>query len=102
MTEEMAITFTGEELKLIKCKIHDQDINPAFLNDSELPTDTHLIEYEIDGKLYVDAVRAYKQSDIFDPYYDKLSKVNGKVISITSGYGKIKPALYQIPKPKGN
>ena len=39
-----------------------------------LPTDIHLVEYEVEGKLYVDAIRAYKMSDIFDGYYDKLKR----------------------------
>ena len=39
-------------------------------------------------------------SDIFDGYYDKLKLVGGKMISITSGYGSIKPKLYN-PDNKG-
>jgi len=90
----MSISFTAEEQKLLKCNIFKQNVIPSELDESELPSDLHLVEYEVDGKLYVDSVRAYKLVDIFDPYYDKLLPVNGTLISITSGYGKIKPKLY--------
>ena len=60
-----------------------------------LPTDIHLIEYDENGETKVDAVRAFKMSDIFDAYYDFGIK---NVHSITSGYGNIKPKLYTAPK----
>jgi hypothetical protein len=91
----MAISFTTEEKHLLKCNIFDQNIDPQNLDEPNLPTDIHLVEYEIDGTLYVDSVRAYKKVDIFDPYYDKLSAIGGKLISITNGYGRIKPKLFQ-------
>lgn len=96
MTTQMSITFTADEKSLLKCKIFKQNVNASELDESELPTDLHLVEYEVDGNLYVDCVRAYKAVDIFDPYYDKLQLVNGTLISITSGYGRIKPNLYQV------
>ena len=40
-------------------------------------------------------VRCYKKVPIFDVYYDKLKPLGGKIISITNGYGKIKPKLFQ-------
>ena len=73
-----------------------QDLN------SELPTDIHLIEFVRGQELYVDAVRAYKKVDIFNVYYDRLNAEarqglisNFEIKSITSGYGSIKPKLYQ-------
>ena len=59
-----------------------------------LPTDIHLIEYRIGETLYCD-VRCYKKVPIFDVYFDKLNPLGGKIISITNGYGKIKPKLFQ-------
>ena len=91
----MAITFTADEKQLLRFKVFDQNIVKANMVDSELPTDIHLVEYEVDGTLYVDMARAYKMVDIFDPYYDKLSAIGGTLISITNGYGKIKPKLFQ-------
>ena len=97
MTEDL-ITFTAEEKKFLNFNIHQQDIDPTMLDQSVLPTDLHLVEYEVEGKLYVDAIRAYKMSDIFDGYYDKLKPMGGTLNSITSGYGTIKPNLYNLPK----
>lgn len=72
-----------------------QDLN------SELPTDIHLIEFVRGQELYVDAVRAYKKVDIFNVYYDRLNAEarqglisNFEIKSITSGYGSIKPKLF--------
>lgn len=69
---------------------------------SELPTDLHLIEYVKGTDLFLDAVRAYKMSEIFDYYYDSLNEAaeagaitNFEIVSITSGHGQIKPKLFQ-------
>ena len=69
--------------------------------NSELPTDVHLVEFVRGQELYVDAVRAYKMVDIFNVYYDRLNAEarqglisNFEIKSITSGYGAIKPKLY--------
>ena len=99
MTEGL-IQFTAEEKKFLNFNIHQQDIDPSTMDESILPTDIHLVEYEVEGKLYVDAIRAYKMVDIFDAYYDKLSLLGGTLNSITSGFGKIKPKLYN-PENKG-
>lgn len=70
--------------------------------DKELPSDTHLVFYQEDNTLYVDAVRCFTMVDIFDSFWDKLSaKAEGGEIhsfsidSIVSGIGVIKPKLYQ-------
>lgn len=68
---------------------------------SELPSDIHLVEYVRGQDLFLDAVRAYKMVDIFDVYHDKLDgevreglTSNFEIVSITSGYGSIKPRLW--------
>ena len=99
MTKDL-INFTDEEKRFLNFNIHQLDIDPKTLDSSVLPTDIHLVEYEVEGKLYVDAIRAYKMSDIFDGYYDKLTPMGGTLNSITSGYGTIKPNLYNAPKKK--
>ena len=95
----MAITFTTEEKQLLKFTVFDQNVNTADMVDSELPTDIHLVEYEVGDVLYVDMVRAYKMVDIFDVYYDKISAVGGVLNSITNGYGRIKPKLFNGKGP---
>lgn len=91
----MTLTFTAEEKRFLKCNIFDQNIDPKSMDESSLPTDIHLVEYTIGDTLYVDSVRAYKAVDIFDPYYDKLKSVGGELLSISNGYGRIKPKLFQ-------
>ena len=68
---------------------------------SELPTDIHLVEFVRGQDLFLDAVRAHKMVDIFNAYYDRLNAEarqglisNFEIKSITSGYGSIKPKLF--------
>ena len=100
----MLINWTDEEREAAT----RGDVNIFILNttpevikemDSELPSDTHLIEYTIDGKTSYDAVRGYKMSDIFNVYYDKFKRtehedIRPQIVKITSGYGVIRPNLY--------
>ena len=70
-------------------------------NESKsLPTDVHIVRYRDDeGQLKLDAVRSYKMSDIFDAYYDYGIKT---IESIESGFGSIKPKLYNPNPDKEN
>ena len=103
----MLITWTDEE----RAAAQRGDVNIFILNttpetikemDKELPTDTHIIEYVIDGETSYDAVRGYKMSDIFNVYYDKFKSdgVTAQINAITSGYGVIKPKLYGYKSPE--
>ena len=66
---------------------------------SELPTDTHLVHYRcLSGAEGCDAVRAYKKSDVFDAYHD----MGYTVLSITNGFGNIKPKLFINSKKEGS
>lgn len=71
----------------------------TIVNDSkELPTDVHLVKYlDDENQPKTDAVRSYKMSDIFDGYYDYGIKT---IQSIVSGFGSIKPKLYNPTPPK--
>ena len=97
----MLINWTDEEREACKRR----DVNIFILNtspddikemDAELPTDTHIIEYVVDGETTYDAVRAYKKSNVFDEYHDKFKRdgITAQVVAITNGYGRIKPKLY--------
>ena len=83
-----------------KIQIVEEGIVPDSFDDSQLPTDIHIVTYKIGDEINFDAVRAYAKVDIFDEYYDKL-KDKGEIISIKSGYGKIKPKLYGKIKTNG-
>ena len=89
MPEE--VTFTKDDLK--KIQVVEQEICPDTFDDTQLPTDVHIVTYSVGGEKYFDAVRAYSKVDIFDAYYDKLMGI-GTIHSIKSGYGRIKPKLY--------
>ena len=76
-----------------KIQVVETGICPDTFDDTELPTDVHIITFTKDGERQFDAVRAYSKADIFDEYYDKLGRDN-PIHSIESGYGRIKPKLY--------
>ena len=63
--------------------------------DADLPSDTHLCHYSINGIEYVTGIRAFKMSDIFDGLYD----LGATVYEITQGYGRIKPKLFGYEPP---
>ena len=89
----MTIDFPISARKHSKIQIVEQGVCPDTFDDSELPTDVHLIHCSVGGETYFDAVRGYTMVDIFDQYFDRLKDI-GKILSIKSGYGKIKPKLY--------
>ena len=76
-----------------KIQVVAESIVPDTFDDTQLPTDLHIITYTKDGERQFDAVRAYTKVDIFDEYYDKLGKDN-PIHSIESGYGRVKPKLF--------
>ena len=63
---------------------------------SDLPSDLHLVGYIKDGEPQIDGVRAYSKVDIFDFYYDYLKETSKsfQITAIKSGYGRIKPRLF--------
>lgn len=65
--------------------------------NNDLPTDTHLVSFRnLDGSTSSDAVRAFTMSDIFDAYADS----GVTVLEIKSGYGAIKPKLFNTGTKK--
>lgn len=100
----MAINWTDEEKESLKRReviIHKQNVKEEHLNDRDLPTDIHIVEYSQSGFPHSDAVRAGRMCDIFDAYYDKLKETGGGCVTrIKSGYGSIKPKLYNPQPPK--
>lgn len=65
--------------------------------DAELPSDIHLVRYKKPSwkkKENVSAIRAYCMADIFDHLHD----AGYAVLEITSGYGRIKPKLFNATR----
>ena len=100
------ITWTEEQSDDAK----KREVNIFLLNttpetikemDAELPTDIHMVELRQGDETIYDAVRAYKMSSIFDVYYDKLQG-EAEIVSIKSGYGRIKPKLYGYQSPESS
>ena len=104
---DMAIKWTDNDKENLK-RYHEvvvfkQNVVEKQMKQSELPTDIHLVDYTQDNQCYTDAVRASKMSLIFDAYYDKLKSMgSGSVTRIRSGFGNIKPVLFQVEKEKGD
>ena len=93
-THEYMIEFTPEELRLSRIHVMARNINPTTFDDREMPTDIHMVSYKIRGEIFTDAVRAFTRVDIFDEYYQKVKDLEGVIVSIKNGYGKIKPRLF--------
>lgn len=63
--------------------------------DADLPSDTHLVRYELGGEEFVAAMRCFKKVDIFDALHDN----GATLLEITSGYGRIRPNVYGYEPP---
>ena len=86
------LEFTAKELN--KIQILTQEVDPNNFQHKDLPSDTHIVTYELEGKKVYDAVRAYTKVDIFDTYHDKVKPLKGSVLDIQSGYGTVRPNMY--------
>ena len=51
-----------------KIQVVEKGICPDTFDDTELPTDVHIITFTKDSERQADTVRAYSTSDIFDEY----------------------------------
>jgi len=79
---------------MTKTKLFEENIDITNFDDSKLPSDIHVVAFKNEqGAVQYDAVRAYTMVDIFDEYYDKL-KGEGEIVSIKSGYGRIRPIMF--------
>jgi hypothetical protein len=91
MTQDLATLLEANEAHLLMQETSHDELRDL---DSDLPTDTHLVRVEKDFQIRIDAVRAYRMSDIFDAYHD----AGYTVQEIKQGYGRIKPKLFQNAK----
>jgi hypothetical protein len=83
------------------CEILLEKTTLEAVNNPTLPYDAYLVWYTIDKVQYLDLTRCYKQSNLFDMYYDKYGP--GVIQRIDFGFGKINPKIwgYQSTE-KGN
>ena len=82
----------SETLQANSCVLVCEETSENELRDldKQLPSDTHLVI--TDKGIY--GVRAYKSVDIFDAFFDE-----GHIVKeIRSGFGLIKPKLYNATK----
>ena len=104
MTETMTLEWSAKDLEeatLREVVLFFHGTTHEEMRETKgLPSDLHLVEYELNGETHYDGVRSYKMVNIFDVYYDKLKSVGGKVISIRSGYGSIKPNMFNPDNKK--
>jgi cell wall assembly regulator SMI1 len=99
----MALSWTEVDLQVAQKNdviIHQQNIKAEDLIEKELPSDIHMVYYNHDGREYSDAVRAIRKSDIFDIYYDKLKELDGSIVDIKSGFGNLRPNMYNDNQKK--
>ena len=86
------LDFTKQELS--KIQVHTSGVDPDNFDHKGLPTDIHLVKYQLNNGIIYDAVRGYTKVDIFDAYHDRLKPQKGEVLDIRSGYGNVRPNLY--------
>ena len=92
----MTISFT-EHLLQYDCHLMAEETSHEELValDKDLPSDTHLVRYNLGQSQFIAAIRAFKMADIFDALFD----LGAEVLEITQGYGRIKPKLFGYEPP---
>lgn len=86
-----------EDLKKYSIKILHENCDRSMANSKNLPSNSHLIQYKLNGTIFLDIVQSYTKSKVFDAYYDKFGR--DVVQSITYTQGRINPILYGATKP---
>jgi len=80
----------GCEILQEKCAVKDA-------KNKQLPIDSHLVTYTIDGNIFHDIIRTSKRVNIFDMYYDKFGNC---LKSIEWTDGRINPRLWGYKPPQ--
>ena len=94
--------WSSEERKSVSnygCQLLVDGASEDQVQDRKLPTDTMIITYKTEGKIYRDLVRG-PRVNVFDLYYDKFGK--DSIQKIDYGHGTINPAQwgYKAPEKK--
>ena len=78
-------------------KILFENCDPERADDRELPSNSFLVEYKVEGTSCFDISAAAKQSEIFDYYYDKY---RSDFVTMKQAEGRINPKLWGNEPPK--
>ena len=78
-------------------KIIKEDCDPSVDNNRDLPNNSFIVTYKVDGKKQYDLVLASKQIEIFDAYYDKYKK---DFVFMKQSEGRANPKFWGNPAPK--
>ena len=79
------------------CEILLEKTTLVKAQDTNFPTDAHLVWYNLDGQEYLDLTRCSKRTDLFDMYYDRYGP--NVVKRFDHGKGTIKPSLWGYRQP---
>ena len=97
--EKSTTSWTKEEKELIHtygCQLIAENATTEQLENKQLPTDTMIVSYKVEDKLYKDLCRGTTVK-IFDLYYDKFGK--DSVQKIDYGYGTVNPNQWGYKAP---
>jgi len=110
MSAEQEKTSTKENLKEVwssqeretsksryGCEILQEKCTKQDAKNKQLPIDSHLVTYMIDGNIFHDIIRTSKRVNIFDMYYDKFGNC---LKSIEWTDGRISPRLWGYKPPQ--
>ena len=92
-------TWTKEERDLIPsygCQLLVENANKEQVHDKKFPTDTMIVSYKVEDKIYKDLCRG-PRVNIFDLYYDKFGK--GSLQAIDYGNGTVNPNQWGYKAP---
>ena len=101
--ENISEVWSNQERETSKsrygCEILHQKCTRQEAKNKQLPTDSHLVTYIVDGNIFHDIIRTSKKVNIFDMYYDKFGNC---LKSIEWTEGSVNPRLwgYKPPQPK--
>ena len=79
------------------CEILHEKCTKQDAKNKQLPIDSHLVTYMIDGNIFYDIIKTSKRVNIFDMYYDKFGNC---LKSIEWTDGRISPRLWGYKPPQ--
>lgn len=92
--------WTKQEKEKIRgwgVKILHEKCDKVMAESKQLPLDSYLVTYEVNGVTLYDIVQCASKVKIFDAYYDKFG--TGVLKSMVWTSGTINPKLYGATKP---